>query len=634
MIVGHRGSTGRRTPGLPTVLLAAVLVLVLAGCTAGATEPSAVASERGAASRGRGGPGAGDIVDGGSAGAGSAGRDGATPDFGPVELIDGADVVDVECYGSETRCGVVLVPQVNGSPDLVGVGFEEWTAGRTGTPLVILDWGWQSVLDGDDFPDRPVLLIGGRDRWPGGPALECPAFDGLAPEAAPDEVTALAGECRAWLEDAGLDVAGASREARISDVANTIAALGHDSVSMVAPGVEAEVVAGVAGLLPVERAVYVNPDFLADGTAWRSSNALLDAMEEGWRQCEAATSCTPVGSIDDFFAAVEALGPDPLPNPWQEDEVIGAADVLTGMRQLPDQPHLVAALPELHQALLARDADTVNRFLTSVFDVGTMHDTVTWCQRRRAPMALDAAPPVLAEHIRQTMVSHQALCDGLGLGAEPPEGAVEPWPGLIVETTSARGGDGRDAIGPVVVEPTVGWPTTSCLVTTITAYLDEGTVDDSACGTGIRFATRDDPVVPVPVSVQDDPGWTIAVVVPEGWVSPWSGYWERRADIRDDTSVGIYSWEGGEPEATLDDLIWDYDLVDAVRTSREVGDRTWFLAEAASYDDEYHQVLAVADVDGVSVIVELAAEPDAVDETIRQVLEPALASVAIEWVDE
>ena len=39
----------------------------------------------------------------------------------PVALSPRSEVLDEECWGGETRCGTVLVPQVEGSADLVAI---------------------------------------------------------------------------------------------------------------------------------------------------------------------------------------------------------------------------------------------------------------------------------------------------------------------------------------------------------------------------------------------------------------------------------------------------------------------------------------------------------------------------------
>ena len=563
-------------------LVAAVLVaLPLAGCSLGSDDelvtsrqldtPVAVGADASARGPGetraeRAGAGAGDAPIQAVSGPPAH----LDPVAVPVALSPIAEVVDEECWGGETRCGTVLVPQVEGSADLVAIGFREWNGDRPGDPLVVVEWPGSGQLTGQDFPDRPVVLVGGRDAWNEGPSLTCRAFDTIALDATLDEVAEVAAQCRAWLTDAGLDLAGASLRARVSDVANVVAALGHESIAVVVAGSDADVAAGLAAVVDVDRTIYVNPFLPGDGVATLRVGRLLAALEEGWEQCRRAPSCQPAGTIDEFFAAVAALDADPLPSPWFDRELIDGIAVREAVLGFADNPRLIGGLPELHRALVDRDADTVNAFLLADLRQASSHQLVEACRHRVPPGADPAtvgAPPSLAAHVIGGWEVFATICEGLGVDeVERPA----PRLGLVIETRSVNPGAGsaptgidRGGLGPVIVEPTVGWPSEACLIGAITAYLagalDAGsddadrdaetraTVEVDGCRTGMRFATRDDSIEPVSAVVDDGPDHTVTLTVPGNWVSAWPAHWARQADIDDPASLALFTWPVDDP---------------------------------------------------------------------------------------
>ncbi|MCP5031387.1 MAG: hypothetical protein GY939_06240 [Actinomycetia bacterium] len=555
----------------------------------------------------------------------------------PVTISDRAELVEnEECYDAETRCGIVLVPQVESSIELVGIPFWEWNGSESADPIVVLEsrgiWG----LDGRDFGDRPVLLLGDRDDWPGGPGLKCPALDNIEPGLSqdemfdsPDKVFDAAVECRTWLENAGLHVDGATNQARTSDVANVITALGYDAVDIVATGGDAGIVAPLAKVISVNRAVYVNPLLPADVGGGNAADVLLDSLAEGWRQCEQAAACQPAAPINDLLALIEALDADPLPHPWSEEDVIDTADVVDGLFTFPRESRLIAALPEFHRALIERDAETVNEFLSFRFYDSTAHDLARSCQYDvPSPDGLGDTPLVLAEHLARRLSLARAACQGLGI--EPAE-HPKLLPALTIQTRSMSGWQASgNGIGPVITEPSVGWPTEGCLIAALTTYFDDGDIDDRACQAGMRFASPEDPIVPITASVFDGER-TISLLVPEGWVNVGDGYWDRQTGIVDRTSLWVYAREADDPETVLEDELWEWDIIDPVRSTRTLDDRTWYIGQGPGYwGDSDQEVLAVSDFGDVQVVLWLTSEQALVDQMIGEVLEPAMGSVTLE----
>lgn len=551
----------------------------------------------------------------------------------PVLLDDRAEVVEEDCYGTESRCGVVLVPQVEGSLDLVAVGFRVWNEDTPGDPVVVVEWGGAEPLDGGDFPERPVILIGQRGRWPGGPGLQCPGLRTLTAQPTTDQVFEVGVACRARLADAGLLVAGASPRAQVSDLANTVAALGHRPAIVVAAGVDVDLVAGLSAVLDVERAVYVNPVLPDAGSAGLRANILLTTLAEAWRQCEQAPACELAGSLEEFFDAIASLDEDPLTDPEFDDWSIDGTTVLDQLQVGVGDTRAMAAVPELHRAILDRDTATVDRFLRTIHNWDTGHQVLASCWLEvpgDAAESLSDAPPALVVRFEQSLAAHLALCEGLGIG---PEQRPDLVPGAVVQTRSvgaARVEQAEQAgFGPVTIEPTVGWPSRPCLVAAVAAELGVASPDrrEQACQGGMRFVDRDEPIVLVDAVVPGGTGPTLALSVPEGWVDDWPGYWERDAGIADLTSLSAY-WSGLDDEdAALDELLWDYGIVEEDRRTRTFGGQTWQLAQGPNQDGTHQVVLAVAEVDGTVIVVELWAEQAAADQMISEVLVPALASL-------
>ncbi|MEM9561514.1 MAG: hypothetical protein AAGA93_02785 [Actinomycetota bacterium] len=572
--------------------------------------------------------------DGDDGGGGSVVTDGPTvapgadPVIEPVTLAGDVELLERDCFDGETRCGSVLVPQVEGGRDLVEVPFREWTDGRTGTPLVVLERTDLTLLTGDHVLDRPVVVLGDRGDWGAGPGLGCPLLDTIDDAAGAEAIGRLGASCRDWLADGGLHLAGAGLRARVGDVANALDALGHEAVSVVAAGIESDVVAGLAAATTVERVIHVNPSLPGDDPSWRSANVLLDTLGELWAQCEPSPGCEPAGPLADFFAAVGALDVDPLADPWDDGAEIDGSMVLGHVGRLTD-PGRIGDLPDLHRALLDRDADTVRAFLGGGF-ASTGHELVTGCRIGPSTDGVglpDGTPRFLADHVAEQAELRAAWCAGLGVEPTP---RPAPLPGLVISTRShVTSRPDFEVLGPVIVEPTVGRPTSDCLAVAIAAYLDDGRVDESACGSGMRFVRRDDPVVPVTATVVDEfDGTTLTLSAPGNWEESWPGYWARGADFADIASLWAYTWIDGDVDDVLDDLAWEYDIGDWIESTADVGGRTWRVARGLGYQTD-GLVVAGAEVDGVTVVFELWGDPDELDTLVAQILEPAMASATV-----
>jgi hypothetical protein len=361
-------------------------------------------------------------------------------------------IVDAECYREEAMCGTVLAPQVPGSPDLVEIGFRLITSGGSGVPIVLLEQGVDPIeLRPDDFPDRTLLSVGSRGSRPGGPLISCPEWNSLSFDSGFAALASAAATCADRLTATGIDLDGGSRANQAADVVAVLTALGIDEFDVIASGVRADHVGTIADSpLTVRRAVYVQPLLSGwDPVVARSAGALA-ALGAVWTRCDAVATCSTVGTVEDFLAAIEALEDDPVDHVSAFGDLIDA-DLLgaTVFREI-DEAAGAAFLPELHQLILERDSESLSSYVDSSFGSTNVNGLAIACSRFTSVLAdYGSFPSLVRQRSGEANEFFSASCPEWG--DTPPEEPHVPPPGIFDTTLGLGDPTGAlSAVGPTV----------------------------------------------------------------------------------------------------------------------------------------------------------------------------------------
>ncbi|MDW3221244.1 MAG: hypothetical protein R8F63_21765 [Acidimicrobiales bacterium] len=551
-----------------------------------------------------------------------------------IEPPPGVEVVDDDCFEGEDRCGRVLVPQTPGSPDLVAIGFRVHGADGTGTPLVFLESGFGDFAPTDvEFPGRPVVILGSRTMWPGGPAMSCPEWFALAAEADDDEVVAATTGCLDRHTDAGVDVDGALRNRQIDDVVLALRALGIDDLDLVAANIRADVVPGVMRELTVRHHILIEPSLAPSDPILRSVGRTVQSLDYAWETCRSSANCASIGTIDEFLDLIGTLDAAPLvfTDPFNgEERRIDTEWMVSALHREVDRPETVGFLPTLHQALLDRDADTVSQFITAG---GGGDATVEWLGQACARWATEPADfagfhDALRIDAVDSMDFFRVNCP-VWYDGEAEE-ADDHTPGLIIVTASTPDSERLRALAdPLVVEQTVGSPTHSCIVEAITSHLGDGGPNPT-CAEPLRIADRTSVELVPGEYVLDDRA--VSLLVPDSWTDSGFGTWWRDADPVDLTNLDVYLFDAAGLEQTRNDFVSEWGMTDPQLTEQLIDERLWLLARGGDDFDttgDTRQAIAVGGFGDSVVVMVLQATTDDIDLLVDAVLVPAMTSAAV-----
>lgn len=545
--------------------------------------------------------------------------------------VPAAVVSERECYLDEARCGLVSLPQVAGSPDLIDVEFRIISETGGGTPLVqLLAGADEFFINTEDFPDRPLVLIGSRGSYPGGPHISCPEFWAIS---SASEVGPATAACNERLTRAGIDLSGTLPSSLGLDVGATLVALGFEEVDLIVPSWRAPTASAVAASIDVRRVVYSEPWFGSSRAA--ASNTSLHASTEAvWERCNQLAGCTTAGTIEEFFRAVEELDDAPLddvadefsdePVPIDSGRLLSA--IFSNSRLASD----LVFLPRLHQAIISRDASTVSEFVQSTYSDSPAVNTLSTSCSLTDPDDDNVArlPPLLRIDALDNL---RAFADGCAhwpvetIDDQPPRGLT-----VFTRSTSTDGSDYRvaSASGAVIIEPTVGPPTPACLITAARAWIDDEQVDDTECSTPLPITGRNNEIRLVDDIYTVDE-FTIELLVPESWTGSGNGTWWREADPVDPVNLDVYLWRSSDnAETSRREIVEEWRLLDAELTEVTAGGATWLEAEGS---DEYgdHYRVSVASIDGEIIALILRADIDEIDLLVDSLLGPTRASVTL-----
>ncbi len=539
-------------------------------------------------------------------------------------------VTDHDCHLDEVRCGVVTVPQVADSPDLVSLGFRILADAGDGTPVVQLDDGsGTDLLDADDFPDRPLVVIGNRGQYPGRPNLACPEFFEARSN---DDFRAVLVACLERFDRTGIDPAGTLPTRLGADVGLALNALGFDEVDLVVPTWRALSTPGIAEHVSIRRVVYLDP-WLGTDRSVGAAASVEASIEAVWDRCGSTPGCDTAGTVADFMEAILELDDRPLddvedvfsdePRPLDTARVADAV-VANGTRAAD-----LAFLPRLHRAILERDAELVSAYVrTSIStstDVNLLGVTCSLFDEATADPSVLRAP--LRAHAEDGIEIFSEAC--ARWPSETP--TAPPLPGLSVltDSTPTDGADYRLATeaGPVIVEPTVGLPTERCVIGAAAAWFARAEVDDSDCRTELVIGARDQ-VISLTPGVYETPSTTVGLPVPDTWTDSGAGTWWREADPLDRTNLDVYVWEAADAETARSQIVDEWYLEDPVLSALQVDDRIWLRA-AGSYGDGSTYDVAVARIDGHNIALILQTESDETPLLVDDVLLPAMREVTV-----
>jgi len=539
-------------------------------------------------------------------------------------------LTDRECFEGEVRCGLVSVPQVPGALDLVDIEFRVLTDSGAGTPLVQLLGAGEVLINEDDFPGRPLVLIGSRGLYPGGPHLSCPEFWQAESES---DIGPLTAECRARLVRAGIDLDGTLPSNLGMDVGVALTELAFTEVDLIVPSWRAVTVPTIADAVEVRRVVYSEPWFGSD-RASASAASLFASAQTVWDRCAELPSCTTPGTVGDFLDAIDDLDSAPLddvadefseePQPIDAGRLIGA--ILNNARFAPD----LAYLPKLHQAVVDRDASIISSFVQSAYSDSTTVNVLSVSCSLRDPNDATAAtlPPLLR---REAEDSIEAFAGGCAQWTTETIPRDPPVAGLTIFTrsTPTNSADYEQAAtaGPVVVETTVGPPTSDCLVGAARAWFDDERVDDSTCRTPLTIASRDSEINLVS-GTYDSGDVVVELGVPDSWSDSGFGTWWREADPVDPVNLDVYVWEAESVAIAREQIVESWGLVGATFTDVTIGGTTWLDAVGEDAIGDYYRVTATR-VDGVIVALVLAAAENEIDALTASVLDPARPTVTV-----
>lgn len=550
------------------------------------------------------------------------------PDRDPT-VPDGVRVIEHDCFLDEIRCGVITVPQVADSLDLVSLEFRILADEGSGTPVVQLDDGTGTFLiDAADLPDRPLVVLGSRGQHPGGPNLACPEFfeaqsnDGLR-----DVMSA----CLERFDRTGIDPAGTLPTQLGVDAGLAATALGFEEIDLVVPTWRALSTPGVTQAVSVRRILYLDP-WLATDRSVGAAASVQTSLEAVWNRCGAQPGCTAPGSVADFMDAILGLDDRPLddvgdvvsdePRPVDSARVADAI-ISNGIRAAD-----LAFLPRLHQAILDRDAETVSSFvqasLSTSTDVNLLGVTCSLFDEANAdPTVLRAPLRGDAEDGIEVFTNACALWPSEASTTPPPSGLT-----VLTDSTPTDGADYNAATeaGPVIVEPTVGAPSERCVIGAAAAWFDRGEPDASECRSELVIGSRNQ-VVSLTSGIYEAPTTTVALPVPDDWGDTGSGTWRREADPLDRTNLDVYVWEAPDAESARTQIVHEWLLDDPELSSVQVDDRIWLRA-VGGYDGSVYDI-AISRMDGHNVALILQSEPGETARLAEDVLTPAMSGARV-----
>ncbi|MEZ5246228.1 MAG: hypothetical protein R2707_14095 [Acidimicrobiales bacterium] len=545
---------------------------------------------------------------------------------------DTVRLIDDECFFDEVRCGVAAVPQTEGAADMVTLEYRVLAGTGSGVPVVHLaDGSGEELLTTDALPDRPLVVLGSRGLAPGGPSLSCPELYRAETNA---DVEALMTGCTERLRVAGIDPAGTLPSQLGHDAGTTIAALGYDEVDLIAPSWRALTVATIADHVRVRRVVYVDPWLSTDRAVGAAASALA-SIEAVWERCAEVASCTTPGTVDEFLAAVVGLDARPLddtadafseePRPIDAERLIGA--IVSNSGRASD----LSYLPLIHTAILERDAETVSAFVQAASsgstEVNLLGVTCSLFDPERSAAA--TLPSPLREDVADGIEVFANACAVWPL--EPRADRPPPLAGLTVLTRSAPT-DGADhdtavAAGPVIVEPTVGPPTSGCVRAAAAAWFGRNDVDDSECATPLAIGDPTQPAVLIR-GVYDSGDRTIELSVPDSWSDSGFGTWWRDADPLDLTNLDVYVWDATDAETAREEIVSEWGVIDPELSSTQFGEHIWLIAQGTGDVDTAIQI-ATSRIDDTIVAVILESSEAEATRLADDVLIPALDAIVV-----
>lgn len=548
-----------------------------------------------------------------------------------------ATIVEEPCTADEERCGRILVPQLPDDPDLVALEFRLSNADAAGVPLVVLDAGFEPFTPtAEDFPGRPLLVLGSRFVWPGGPSLSCPEWFDLEADTPNPVVADATGRCADRLAAAGIDLRGTLRDQQVRDAVTALDLLGITTFDLVASADRADLVPAIDAAFEVGAAVLLEPALVPTDPVASTVERLTRALDFAWDACRAAPSdrCDPAGTIDDFLDRVAALDDAPLPFTLgfeDEEQEIDRGWLVSSLHREGTRPETVGFFPTLHRALIEGDATTVSEFVS----IGSSHRANTdhlaqACSRLTSTVDDFAAVPVaLRLDAVDAVEFFEANCPRWVVGDAP---ALDHAPDLVVITESTPDRAAIEGLGaPLVVQPTVGSPTHDCVVGAITSFLAGEDPAAAACTRPFEIAGGTDVDLVEGRYVYDD-DVTISLLVPESWNDSGFGTWWRDADPIDPTNLDVYYFVSDEPEQAREEFVAEWSITDPALSQGRYGAREWLLAsggDGLDPDGDLRQTVAVTQFDDAIVAMILQSDGDEHDALIESVLHPALTDAVI-----
>ena len=317
------------------------------------------------------------------------------PDPGYEPVYDDADCPDGVPDDPRVTCGVLTVPEDRADPDgdqvrlpVVTIAAKESPA--RADPILYLEGGpgfggagaAGFLLDLDLGGERDVVTFDQRGTGHAEPSLNCPESDAAAVATTstgdpPDAEEAVARrallECRERLVDSGVDLATYNTATSAADVADLMAAMGHDEWNLFGVSYGTQLGLEVMRNHPrgIRAAVLdsVIPPHLVAALDPASFVERLDRVIELLAtRCAADPECRaaypdPKGDFDALLAKYEAepfrgevtdpLTGDPMP------VVVNGQDIVGGAFQAFYDSALIPLLPQITTQLLAGDTGVI-----------------------------------------------------------------------------------------------------------------------------------------------------------------------------------------------------------------------------------------------------------------------------------
>ncbi|MEV4106134.1 alpha/beta hydrolase [Nonomuraea sp. NPDC049695] len=349
-----------------------------------------------------------------------------------------------------TACGFLEVPERRDAPGrTIKVGYAVHTStakNRRPDPVVYMSGGPASAsmqLTGflsQMFPDRDVVAVEQRGNRYSQPVLGCPetaeALLGQLRRPTAD-AAAAAGQCRARLQEQGVDLRGYNTKEIAADVVALRQKLGYESWNLFGVSYSTRVMVDVAAADPKGTRSVVLDSYLPESVNWYDDAAR-----------NLADSATRLGIKDAFDAAVARLNAKPA-QVTTTDPILGRAfqarisgdDLATIMAEALHEadvaavaPAMVGALAEGHDELLQPLADAVGGGLVS-HEFGLYH--AVQCQDEVPFNTFTPKPRLFTVNV------DKAVCDAWQLPKAQPVNATTKAPVYVVggqydPTTPAR----------------------------------------------------------------------------------------------------------------------------------------------------------------------------------------------------